>query len=1310
MRPSFELRSSPGISRKFSCRQSVVKVGVAILIAIVANALETIQEEEPPFPQPVSLNQERFKIISEIIDENDVAARTQEEFVDLKRGLASFVTSTSTGHYVRHLNAEESLCFTYRPYKCVVQQMSDIAPTATSGGGKRTPELTAIIGAEQELSGYNVETLVNLVNDDTEDMWGAPGSGSGATGAAPAKQTKQRSLLLFGVSGLWLMASQKPKTFTKSTIVYSASTDAYRPSLVWKMIDGDLEIEFYFVDSKPAAAPATNANPQQQASTPILVSAPAPTLEMIKISSTKKKSLLRTINILSIERTLPAEIYDEILSVPLGYGCFSSLLDAYANDSTDMEFVELIRARRAYANRHAIDAVGNAWMGRVELEVTATKAVISSADGSSSMPTSRSSDTFSLELAQTVLSGGVTIKGIQEGPYAKLIRWRNSREDRKLVMNQLLRIKYNIDMLRGSCQLEHWAQAPKNIATGDEQEPVLIKFANGAEFDANMELFDESDDLHFIKVTSGGSGSNGRRLHHYEGTAATKQLISWLKTSTGVSEQEAKRTRVVRSYSVDGDTMRLASITIWLLDEQEANIVESYQVYVIDMRDEDGTELAEDRAKQFDVSYECYLENEHMVQNRDYAWFQLSYPASQQVLSLAAHNSETIKQRYFESGLVDDIIRQPRVELLLEEDRLKLRALVIDLPPVELMYDKISQMLLVTTTSTSAINRNIQVYMEPDLRHCGHQCRKYGCTIMSYCNRAKSCTISLKPGCDFELSVLDKLDSTDSRTLPYGLTRNNDCNTYTIPNWFKQDELHKRSRLSSVLSRLRHQNYNDRAELPPAPEEVTMSQSDSGLSDEEYVRARVEYTEHVRLALEKDNRLPELVFSIRLHDSFLFLIPNKFELENDPLSEFGLEHIASSDGLVGDDDDDQPQRVPQFHKGLTMNRLNIARHHPAQLVFHSFRGLSYDQCALACWDSKCGIFSYCEQGGECILSSAKTIGEAQQYSLIETAPDCLVAQRDFLGNFVKYPSVYRPQMYKSRSTEPVLDPSECALKCIAETDYHCLSFQFCPSVEGMGGESSSSSSSSAAAGGNDMAPGPSYQCYYQATHHLLSEETSSAGNTGCDHYARSQLADYVRVDSSRVRPNILDQLKTSVYTDLSVFDCASKCSNELLDCTAFQFCIHPYGDDDGNEGASFSHLPVHECVTIESKITPSMLGNSSSSSHETIVDETKDASGLNIQMGDYMTLELDCQVFAMRKDSSQAHLRDLAFGGLIRTTSEKTNDEHLDTGKPSIFGAIMLYLTVATLTTAATCATVILSSKSEYVRQRVERIRILMRV
>lgn len=1222
--------------------------------------------EVPPFPQPISLKAAKFKIVSEVIDELDVAARSQEEYVDLDSGQASFVSSTSSGHYVRHINAEEGLCFTYRPYKCLVKQMGDVPSDVRV---KDVDQLASSDG-ERELWNFNIETTVELPDDIGLE---APSAGPNQ----PIKRaTRMRPMRLFGVAGLWLMAAQKEKSFMRANIIYSAKSDVYRPALVWKVTRGDLEVEFYFMEHQH------QQQQSQQQAKKIVVPDEDPTLETIKIASIKDRSLVRTINILSIERFIPPEAYDEVLSVPLGYGCFSSLLDAYANQSAESKFVELIKSRRAYVNRHNTSST---WTGRAELEVTATKAVAEPASSGGVPSMRRSSDTYSVELARTSIKAALTGAQAAAGPFVKLIRWRNSREDVKLVMHGILRAKHRVDMLRGSCHSDHMETA--------HDEQVLVRFANGAEFDANIELFKESDDLHFIKATS--SSANKRPLHHYEGTAASPELIGWLTRSTGATEAEAKRTRVVRSYALDGDLPRLASMTIWLLDEREAQIRESYQIYVIDLHEEGANEPAEWRARQFDISYECYLENESMVQNRDYAWFQLSYPASQRILGLVASNADQLKQIYYER-YVDDLTRVPRVELLLEEDRFKIRTLLLDLPRVEVVYDKLDKTQLVA-------DEHDQVYMEPDLAHCAHWCRANHCTVLSYCWTAHTCTLSTRQ------LYAEQPDGKFVRLRDqFRLTKNANCETYTLPASMKRDNIHKKARLTSILARLQHQNYDPQVELPAAPEEITLSES--GLSDKDREEAQANYTAKVEELLKRDNRLPELAFPVQLADNFLFLLPSKFELENDPLSEFGLHDYAnefdqggSVDPFGSESYDVGDQRVPHFHTGLTMVRLNIAQMQSSlrpedanlrQVSFHSFRGLNYDQCAMACWDSKCGTFSFCDQGGECILSSAKTLGHARALGLIESASDCVIAQRDFLGNFVKFPNVYRPQVYKRHSEKPILDPSECALNCVAETSFRCMSFQYCATIAGGAG----SSSEDHPLGG---------QCYYQASHHSLNEEAPT--ETGCDHYARSQLADFVRVDARRVSAAIVEKLKTSTYTDVSVFGCADKCSNELVDCTAFQFCVHP--------GSDSSSSPSRECLTIESKITAGMLKSAYSKTIDqeaTIVDETND-SGEIIQSGDYLSYDTDCQVFAMRRESIQAHLRDLAFGGLIRTSKDKQlnddnddGDDRKETTKMGWLGGMALYITVTVVTAGVTCGVLVLTKKSELVRQRIERLRILI--
>lgn len=1021
-----------------------------------------------------------------------------------------------------------------------------------------------------------------------------------------------KEMHLFGVTALWMNAAEKAKSYSTSNLIYSASKDVYKSAHKWSVKDDEnkFQTHLYFIDNSARS----NGNKLS--------------LEMIQIESLVSMKIVQTMNILSFEYSF-SDSDDSLMRVPVGYGCINSEVTSKA--LTEFPNLETLYLGPLIEDSH-----------KIQLEATATKFE------QTNEGVQRSSDTISYEIAHTSPNYWQGDKGLQ------LIRHRDTKKDVKIISNYQFNVEYRIDMRKGTCELSNMAK----YGDANQGEQLSLEFNNGLKLAIQVETFKDifvnTDGFFFI--------------------ARAKKQIEYLYFEKTTDKMFGGRnSRIIRTYSTNQAAtgeVRLESVTIWVFDDTFENIIESYHLNVIDAMTLNGIL---DVPRTFDISEECYLNNENMVPGKDYVWFELHYPVSARYNQVLASKAMELKRlfRFRFIGLGSNLFLAPRMEIMFEDTGFILRVLQIDVPSLSYLYElKEGTILSIDKTSGDAEDLTV------DLNHCTDLCRLSNCKAMSYCENDHLCLISNSlPDNDKHKMVKNKSCMTYKRPVLNLMDKEND----------KEFENIEQSRLQRVVGELQHQDY-DAISVPKAPDELSYPRGETGIDDATYKKISQSYGEELSKFFETSgHRSRMLIITTVIEEATVILMPNKFELEQDPLNEFTL---ADKDSSLVDDLDSSGKTVVPFHEGLTMHRFKIHAFNEGEKNTRSFIGLNYDQCALACVDSRCSSFSFCTHRQECVLTDIYTIGDSMN-NIIEVDSDCMIMQRDFLSKFNKFQNVIRPDFYKSSSN--AFNPTECAHSCVIETGFNCLAFDFCST------DSSKSSSQI-----NNCFLLEDRQIF-TGIGSLQKDNNSSAikqtngdfktGATGCDHYSRSYLADFLRIEYRQMDDKEMLKLKTSVTEGHSVDQCADECVNQLNDCTAFQFCFDP----DVREGA------MQKCTFIESKPEAANdgIGN------DVVLDE-KDgfrvvkASKLFVPNG-------NCHVFSLRHDASEAHLRELALNGMTKEEMEANEERKkvLSSGL-SVGGGVLLYLSVTVIFAAIGCGMVLIKHHNHYVGQKIERIQLLL--
>lgn len=1087
------------------------------------------QKVEPPFPSPfnqVGPNEKvSVKLVSEILD-SEFGYHTSLEYLDLELARAAYVNKYKSGQETVLLVAKQDTSYTYKPYTC-----------------KTAPQNAVTL---PELKGWSTDLSVTYHNQE--------GNSASCT------------LRIFGILGLWLYATTQPKVYSNSQIVYSVSKNLHKVSHQWCTNDSDrkLKICFYFINTSPAGK---EANPSEL------------TLEMVQVSSAGDGKAISTFNIVTLDYELDQDAYDNVLQVPVGYGCLAGM--------DENEFDEKLKAK------------GNEQMPnmspknhKLSLEITATKFV-----DSPDQAVSRSSSTIFGELVQSTL-----------GYYS--IRLRDTGKDLKHIIDTTSRLNYFIDLRTGGCEIS--AFNSDTDLNGDISIDAV--FSNQMRLNLTPDimklLFDVREGFRLIKTI--------------KQSLLQDEVMFFEKTSVGLLNTR-EPTRIIRKYSLGPEgSYKLDSVTTITLNDDADKVLETCHLNVVDY--EPISQAWPDISKEFDVSEECYVNNDRMRNGRDYAWLEFTFPLSSQDVSLLADHSEAIKSRLhrrFAYLFSPNVIRFPKAEVEFEDESLVFRLLALDYVPLEIRFERFE------STSLVYLAESDHQDLAPNLRHCGELCRLHQCHLMTYCSMSHTCLYTTRTKMDTDVELISK----------------SQCWTYAdfFPDRAQMDSLQQ------VVARAQRLDYTPLA-LPKLSEEIEADPKANKKLLKDFQRDVFSLIKKERPGLEK------MTLITTIDKRTIVLMPGGFEVEQDPLNDLDLFESSSITR--------EAQLGQTFHDGLTMHRykpevFNMDNNPSAKL----FTRLTFDQCALACLDGKCGSFSYCLGRMECLITNVNHTGLAQSNDLVEQDTDCVIMQRDFLRNFEPFEGVYRPQIYEAKAE--ARDASECALNCVSESSYACLAFDLCKD-----------STSSAAT------------CFYQSERHAtnfvkpqsITETGSNDTSTGCTHYSRSHLADFHRIENRELDDTFKEEFDMSKFTGRTVFECAEICLSR--ECSMFQFC---FDTSDFRKG-------LQTCEILQSKL------------------KTKSLEASTFDAGRYLKASSKCHLFSLRKDSVESQLKDLML------SSNGFHDKQLAEQRPAeqndgftFSSSLSLYFRVTCLS-AGFVVLVCVAKQTEFVREKLDRVRIMIGV
>lgn len=371
------------------------------------------------------------------------------------------------------------------------------------------------------------------------------------------------------------------------------------------------------------------------------------------------------------------------------------------------------------------------------------------------------------------------------------------------------------------------------------------------------------------------------------------------------------------------------------------------------------------------------------------------------------------------------------------------------------------------------------------------------------------------------------------------------------------------------------------------------------------------------------------------------LSPDSFEVESD------LDSVA-------DFSDDNP--AESFSVSISTSRYHTNdRELRQQIAMREYSDLDYDQCALVCLDSgfDCGSFSYCNHRKACVLTNLNNTNGAKGRDLLVEDHDCFIVQRDYLRSFhriegTSYPSSYLKEVQST-------DRRKCAEQCLFSKDLQCLGFDFCLETKTEGIQS------------EDSIVGT---CFYQQTRYipkgeqLIGDNRRSVEAKRCDHYSRLSLADFSQSPFQKFIPAVWKRLTSSRYQGRTLTDCADLCALNTLNCIGFELCTEQ----------TAKNMLIHTCTTVEGSLEDLMSVSNAENATQTVADRN---IAIEFKLRGALEADINCRVL-MLKERSRISIE------LPKVITDNQSDGGSADGGLSIFGAILLFITLTMTATAIT--------------------------
>lgn len=311
----------------------------------------------------------------------------------------------------------------------------------------------------------------------------------------------------------------------------------------------------------------------------------------------------------------------------------------------------------------------------------------------------------------------------RDGTHGKLlsIRHQNSQSNSKMLVDSGRGLKLEADLSTRKCEISR-------IRSTSDSRPVMLRFSD--ELTLRLEIETLESMLYGVKPESYIKVEQSQRDQ--------SQHFYFAQEFSGAFGA-GKAARVVRRFSFDTNgRSKLDSFTIWVFAVNQDSPWTIQSVFEFNIVTSTALISDSDNAQAFDMSQECYIDNEEMIYGRDYVWAALTYQTN------LAHELQSrvaeLKSAFYHrigSNMKLNYLRVPRMEITFSESSFTLKMLVLDSLAPHMVYDQVDS----HTLDPLDVRTSVSV---GSIRECSDLCKQHKCTAMSFSSALNTCSIAIQ--------------------------------------------------------------------------------------------------------------------------------------------------------------------------------------------------------------------------------------------------------------------------------------------------------------------------------------------------------------------------------------------------------------------------------------------------------------------------------------------------------------------------------------------------------------------------------------
>lgn len=699
--------------------------------------------------------------------------------------------------------------------------------------------------------------------------------------------------------------------------------------------------------------------------------------------------------------------------------------------------------------------------------------------------------------------------------YSHLARIRmpdGSTKSTKQVFDRRRTVLYDIDRLKGVCKISFGQPTRWQLDFPLTKEAIANSASSKSFVEEQQSAVVSLDHQLIDQLFVGTEKQNFRLLNQY--SLGNREFVTYEQFFDNIwlSDKISKPAMVIRKFhNIKGQHVRESqgksgtsssrlrdsvAVKVIVFNEKERDSLRAiFSINLLSARN-----IAPEEVLNAINVAQCY--NDGSVQSdKSSASFVIEYRAQGSLAGEKYVSRQRIEQQFIvglmksTKILMTQFNGSPKVEFSLSSSIVRLHFNLLDAPSAFEYFRKKTQMSL-----DQELRVKSDFKLMADIRACSSWCDQLECVTMTFCFDHTCSIVSANQIDSNYNSSVYKLDY----YLEQHAMRKQDCDYY-----YKADL--KAPTLNKINALL----------------DKTINQGQDQIS-----------LRQLSLFINQESVLPSRFYQIN----------QNFASDNEQSSSFPEIPTSSENLQQSDKEELNAYKVFRLDTKINVAKLReLAKNENSRvfdMVEHAF---GFSQCIDRCKSLDCLLVSFCGEISVCTMILGKNLDlrelEVKTMEQVDKNQTCSVSVKDITLKYTRFEHTQKPQ--KSKLELENYSAVECASLCdatnanttAASANFTCLSFDSCTFY---GGEQERN------------------VCYLQQVHvmqdnfdrEILKRKLNDAENREmfCEHYSKSQLADFERIPNSEVAKS------STVLRALDEEKCAYDCLQDD-DCGAFEFCV-----------------------------------------------------------------------------------------------------------------------------------------------------------